>query len=66
MSQLENHGSMYDLAEEADEATPVSPKNASSISKGLVISIAYSANCGGTGTLIGTGVNLVLKGMADE
>ena len=31
-----------------------------------VLSVAFSANVGGTGTLIGTGVNLVLKGEADE
>ena len=28
--------------------------------------MAFSANVGGTGTLIGTGDNLVLKGEADE
>ncbi|XP_067138137.1 solute carrier family 13 member 2-like [Centruroides vittatus] len=33
--------------------------------KALLLSVAYSATCGGTGTVIGTGGNLVLVGMLD-
>nr|XP_037269041.1 LOW QUALITY PROTEIN: solute carrier family 13 member 2-like [Rhipicephalus microplus] len=32
----------------------------------MLLSVAYSANIGGTGSLIGTGSNLVLKGLMDE
>lgn len=34
--------------------------------KGLFLSIAYSANIGGTGTLIGTGPNLVIQGVMNS
>ena len=32
----------------------------------LLLSIAYAANIGGTGTLTGTGTNLILQGLLEE
>jgi len=32
----------------------------------LKLSVAYASNVGGTGTMIGCGPNIVLKGMADS
>ena len=32
----------------------------------LKLCVAYASNVGGTGTLIGCGPNIVLKGMADS
>ncbi|EEC12525.1 hypothetical protein IscW_ISCW009871 [Ixodes scapularis] len=32
----------------------------------VLLSVAYSANVGGTGTLVGTAPNVILKGLLDE
>lgn len=32
----------------------------------LLLSVAYAANIGGTGTLTGTGTNLILQGLIEE
>ncbi|GIY94866.1 hypothetical protein CEXT_424521 [Caerostris extrusa] len=42
------------------------PMDLNSLNKALLLSIAYSANCGGTGTVTGTSPNMILKGFVEE
>ena len=59
---------------EEDHSTRISKKdgvshnnrNFSRLAKGLTLGIAYAANIGGTGTLIGTGPNLILSGVVTK
>lgn len=44
----------------------VQPGTTSSLRKCLMMGTAYAANLGGTGTIIGTGPNLFIKGFLDE
>lgn len=45
---------------------PIDPDENKTLRVAFYLSIAYSANIGGTGTLTGTGPNLVLQGIMDE
>lgn len=42
------------------------PKLVKTVRQTLLLSVAYAANCGGTGTLTGTGTNLILQGLVEE
>lgn len=52
----------------ADPKSPESEKEQRErvLRKTMLLAVAYSANIGGTGSLIGTAPNLVLKGLFDE
>ncbi|GIY26521.1 hypothetical protein CDAR_66321 [Caerostris darwini] len=72
--QLEERSSMteskvYNLDEEGKSTEPnkIEDKSRCSVLKvAFLLSVCYSANIGGTGTLTGTGPNLVFKGMLEE
>ena len=59
-----NKSSMATAEGEAKEEDKA--KNASKLAKALVLSIAFSANSGGQGTLIGTTTNIICKNYADQ
>ncbi len=71
---IESTGSSLEITPIQEDSTPTGgnvkdndlDKQFQQLSKALIISIAYSSCAGGMGTIIGTPVNLVLKGQADE
>ncbi|CAL1290950.1 unnamed protein product [Larinioides sclopetarius] len=59
---------MLELKSSAERTTSDSGSllNLDALHKTLLLSIAYSANCGGTGTVTGTSPNMILKGFLEE
>ncbi|GBN08258.1 Protein I'm not dead yet [Araneus ventricosus] len=59
---------MLELRSSAQSTTSDSGSvvNPDALHKTLLLSIAYSANCGGTGTVTGTSPNMILKGFLEE
>ena len=62
--------SLFTFREEFNERAPLpaSDKNGENdrLRKILLLSVAYSANLGGTGTLTGTNPNIVLTGFLEQ
>ena len=44
---------------------PINEADLTRIGKALSLAIAYSANCGGIGSITGTNPNVIMKGQAD-
>ena len=57
-------GNESEVSIESGERIKESPT--AHLGRALVISVAFAANCGGVATLIGTPVNPIFKGQADE
>lgn len=49
-----------------EPSDPKEKRKAATLRKAMFLSIAYATNVGGTGTLTGTGPNLVVKGIVEE
>lgn len=50
----------------SDAAEPEEDSRHKKLRTVMLLSVAYAANIGGTGSLVGTGPNLVLKGLIDD
>ncbi|XP_035226421.1 solute carrier family 13 member 5-like isoform X2 [Stegodyphus dumicola] len=54
---------------ECDDVAPIKTESKVThevLRSALLLSVAYSANCGGTGTITGTSPNMILKGFLEE
>ena len=54
------------IEDELSDANILATKQAKDLMTGFCLSITYSAGIGGTGSLVGTTPNLLLKGHYDE
>ncbi|XP_071033528.1 Na(+)/citrate cotransporter isoform X2 [Parasteatoda tepidariorum] len=65
MSELRTSNQRAHLTTSTDDLVLID-KNYDKLHMALLLSIAYSANCGGTGTITGTSPNMILKGFIEE